>query len=68
MKAELLYTKDEGPWTGRRWLNAEAHVDPAAGSATATVPAGAAVFYISLIDEKGLIVSSEHVEIERPSK
>ncbi|WP_165231308.1 alpha/beta hydrolase family protein [Aquisphaera insulae] len=61
VKAELLYTKDDGPWTARRWETAEAKIEPAAHAAVANLPAGTTACFLNLEDERGLIVSSEHV-------
>jgi hypothetical protein len=57
----LLYTEDEGPWTNRRWQTVPAVVDQAAKTATATLPPKAKVYYLNLIDERELIVSTEHI-------
>ncbi|MDB5350552.1 MAG: hypothetical protein JWN86_1799 [Planctomycetota bacterium] len=63
VKAELLFTRDGGAWTGRKWETAEATVDGGRTRATATVPMGATVYYLNLVDEGGQVVSSEHAEI-----
>ncbi len=62
VKAEILYTEDGGAWKDRRWERASAEVDVAARTASATVPLKAKVYYLNLIDERGLIVSTEHLE------
>lgn len=59
-KAELCFTKDSGKWQKRLWDSAPAKLDGT--KASASVPEGAKVFYLNLIDEHGLVVSSEHVE------
>lgn len=59
-KAELNFTKDSGPWPDRKWEGAPATVDAAAGRASAALPQGAKLYYLNLIDERGLVVSSEH--------
>jgi len=63
-KAELNFTKDTGKWQQRKWETVPATVDAAANKATATLPEGATVYYVNLIDERGMYVSSEHEEIK----
>jgi len=60
VKAELAYTKDAGKWQNRKWETLPAKIE--AGRAAAAVPEGARVFYLNLIDERNLVVSTEHVE------
>lgn len=62
VKAELNFTKDTGPWQKREWQTVPATVDGAASRVSAEVPVGATVYYFNLIDERGLVVSTEHVE------
>ena len=40
--------------------HSEPTVDAAASKASAPLPQGAKLYYINLIDERGMIVSSEH--------
>ncbi|MBI5397742.1 MAG: prolyl oligopeptidase family serine peptidase [Verrucomicrobia bacterium] len=61
VKAELNFTKDSGVWKDRKWETMPAELDAPKHKAAATVPAGATVFYLNLTDERGLVVSSEHV-------
>lgn len=65
-KAELLFTNDEGKWQDRLWESLPAVVNTDETRVTATVPEEAAVFYLNLIDEKGLVVSTEHVIAAKP--
>jgi dienelactone hydrolase len=60
VKAELSFTRDAGKWQPRKWDSAEAMIQ--GGRASARIPDGARVFYLNLIDERALVVSSEHVE------
>lgn len=62
-RAELNVTKDAGPWTGRWWDTVPAAVDPSGGRVSAEIPDGATAYYLNLIDARGLIVSTEHVEV-----
>ncbi|MCC6446674.1 MAG: acetylxylan esterase [Armatimonadetes bacterium] len=62
VRAELNVTKDTGPWQERNWEAIPAQVE-AGSKVTATLPDGVAVYYLNLTDEKGLVVSTEHVEI-----
>lgn len=61
-RAELCYTRDVGLWQKRKWQTATAEVDPSGGRASAALPEGVRVYFVNLIDERGLLVSSEHVE------
>ncbi len=61
-QAELLYTEDEGAWKDRRWQTAPAVIDQTKHTATATLPAKAKVYYLNLIDDRNLLVSTPHVE------
>lgn len=60
VKAELEFTKDVGKWQKRTWETAPAAIQ--GSRAAAPIPAEAKVFYLNLIDERGLVVSTEHVE------
>jgi len=60
-KAELLYTKATGTWPDRLWELAPAAVEP--GRVSATLPEGVTCYYLNLIDERGLTVSTEHEDI-----
>ncbi|WP_043583586.1 alpha/beta hydrolase family protein [Geminisphaera colitermitum] len=63
-EAVLNFTRTSGGrWQDRIWETMTATVDDVASRATATVPADASVFYFNLTDARGLIVSSEHVEM-----
>jgi len=62
VKAELNFTKDTGRWPERKWEFIPAAMDQP-GKATATLPEGTTVYYFNLTDERGLLVSSEHVEL-----
>src|SRR5262249_4106846 len=59
--AELNYTKDIGKWQTRKWETIPAKIT--GDSARATVPDGATVFYINVIDERETVASSEHIEV-----
>jgi len=59
VKAELNYTTDAGPWQKRRWETAPATVT--GNTVTATLPsAGSLVYFLSLTDQRGLLVSTAH--------
>lgn len=59
VKAELNYTTDAGAWQKRTWRAATAELHPGEHRASASLPAGVTAFYLNLIDERGLVVSSE---------
>lgn len=64
VKAELNYTTDTGKWQDRVWHTVPADLDMATRTASAGLPDGLTVYYLNLVDEHGLIVSSEHVEVK----
>ena len=63
VEAELCFTKASGKWQERLWETAPGRIDRQRVSAA--VPEGATVFYLNLIDDRGLVVSTEHVETKR---
>lgn len=66
VKAELNYTAASGKWQDRIWETIPASLSPGAKKAIATLPEGVSVYYFNIIDDRGLYVSSEHVEVEKP--
>jgi dienelactone hydrolase len=61
-RAVLCFTRDTGKWTERLWETAPAeHSD---GRATATLPDGMKCYFLNLTDERGLVVSTEHEELQ----
>jgi hypothetical protein len=60
--AELLYTKDHGDWVKREWNSTPATTEPN-GRVTADLPDGTSVCYFNVHDDRGLLVSSEHIAI-----
>jgi hypothetical protein len=67
-RAELNFTRDDGRWQQRKWESAPAELDPAARRATARLPQGVKVYYLNLVDRRGLIVSSEHEVVPNAAK
>jgi hypothetical protein len=63
VEAELNYTTDAGKWQERQWETVPAMLDADGGIAAAELPEGVTVYYFNLIDERGLVVSSKHVEL-----
>lgn len=62
VKADLKYTKSaNGPWKDREWQSVPAQLDTAAHRASAVLPDGVTAYYLNLLDDRGLVVSSEHV-------
>lgn len=59
-RAELCYTADDGRWQDRLWESAPARLE--GRHAVADLPANATTYFLNLIDERGLIVSTEHAE------
>lgn len=62
-QAELNFTRDTGKWQQRKWETVPAQLDAAQHRASARLAEGVRVYYLNLVDERGLIVSSEHEEI-----
>jgi cephalosporin-C deacetylase-like acetyl esterase len=59
VKGELNFTKDSGKWQKRKWETVPAELS--GDRVSAAIPEGAAAFYLNLIDDRGLVVSAEHV-------
>jgi len=59
-RAELNYTTDSGKWQDRNWQTIAGTLDVANGKASAVLPDNVTVYYFNLIDERDLVVSSEH--------
>ena len=57
VKAELLFTKAGGAWKDRLWETAPATLEN--GKASAPLPDGATAWFLNIVDERKLIVSSE---------
>jgi len=64
VRAELNFTKDDGVWQKRKWETIPATVSPDEHKASVTIPQGVRVYFLSLIDDRGLIVSTEHEELK----
>jgi dienelactone hydrolase len=63
IRAELNYTLDSGVWEHRRWQTMAADLDHGRSMASAPLPEGVKVHYFNLIEQRGLIVSSEHATV-----
>lgn len=57
-RAELVFTRQEGAWPEREWETLPARID--GDTITAGVPEDAVMCYVNVVDERGLLVSSEH--------
>jgi hypothetical protein len=62
VKAELCFTRDTGRWQDRKWETAEAAIDAKSRRVSGKLPEGSRVVYLNLVDDRGLIVSTEHHE------
>jgi dienelactone hydrolase len=61
---QLHYTGDVGPWQERKWQSIEAEVG--GGEVRARLPDGRPlVYYLSVTDRRGAMVSTEHAELPR---
>jgi hypothetical protein len=65
VKAELNYTTGTNTWKERLWQTVPASLDTGAGKASAELPKDVSVYYFNLVDERNLVVSSEHEEIRQ---
>jgi dienelactone hydrolase len=65
-EASLCFTTNSGPWQKRLWQTAPAHV--ASNEISAELPsARPLVAYLSITDEGGRHVSSEYIEVPKPT-
>lgn len=63
VKAELNYTPDANKkWQEREWITIPALIE--SDIVKAEIPTNAAVYYFNITDERGIVVSSEHIEIK----
>ncbi len=60
-QAELVYTLDDGIWRERSWETKPASID--GNTVSATIPTSTTVYYFNITDSRGLISSSEHIEV-----
>ena len=67
VKAELNFTKAEGVWRNREWASIPAEIGSEENQVSALLPEESRVYYFNLTDERGLVVSTEHVEVTLPS-
>jgi len=59
---QLHYTTDSGPWQKRDWHSAEARI--AGASVQADLPGERPlVYYLSVTDQRGAMVSTEHASL-----
>jgi dienelactone hydrolase len=65
-KAELHFTTESGRWQERKWTSQPAQYDRATGTITAQLPQTRPLAaFITVQDDRGLIVSTEHVELAK---
>jgi dienelactone hydrolase len=65
VRAELSYTAAaSGDWEKREWKTVPAELSP--GLAQATLPEDAAIYFVNLVDDRGLLASSEHESLSGP--
>jgi len=62
--AELCFTTGSGKWDQRMWYAEPAMVNTSKNRAVGKMPDGTKVCYLSLIDERELVVSTEHTMAE----
>jgi dienelactone hydrolase len=66
VKAELNFTTATGNWKERKWETLPATLDAAQRRISAVIPGGTTVHYFNIVDERQLVISTEHVETPRP--
>ncbi|XHR30612.1 MAG: alpha/beta hydrolase family protein [Chthoniobacteraceae bacterium] len=66
VSATLNYTRDGGVWQKRNWETLPAAIDETQHRVSAQLPKDATVWFINLIDNRNLIVSSEHQPLQVP--
>jgi dienelactone hydrolase len=59
-RAELNYTIDAGERDDQVWHSQPMEINDSAGKATGLLPESTAVYFVNLIDDRGLISSSSH--------
>lgn len=65
-KLQLHFTSDTGRWQERKWHSRDASYDRDAGTISAKLPAERPVaVFITAVDDRGLTVSTEHVEFAK---
>lgn len=62
-QANLCYTTDRGPWQKRLWQSHPATLSPNDHRASATLPPGTTVYYLTLTDSRHLLISTDHEEL-----
>jgi len=60
-RAELVYTCATGIWPERQWEAAPAEID--GETIRATLPEATAVYFLNVIDARGLVVSTEYEDL-----
>lgn len=62
-RAELNFTRGRGRWQDRLWETVPAELDRRRSRATAVLPERVTVYYLNLVEDRGCVVSAEHVEL-----
>jgi hypothetical protein len=60
VRAEFCFTRDTGKWQDRKWDSIPAAMDAASHRITAQIPDGVRAGFLNLIDDRGLVISTEH--------
>jgi dienelactone hydrolase len=65
-KAELLFTHDDGRWQERKWQSSAATIDADRKRFEAKLPdVRPLTCFFTVADERGLVVSTDHVELSK---
>jgi dienelactone hydrolase len=62
--AEVNFTRADHRWADRHWETAPAKVDTEGHRISATLPGDATVAYLNLVDARGRVASTEHIEMK----
>lgn len=63
-KAEFHFTTDSGRWQDRKWTTVPAKIDQDRKQIVAEIPtARPLVGFMTVVDERGLVVSTDHVQL-----
>jgi hypothetical protein len=59
----LNFARDTGKWQDRKWESAAATIDADRRKVIGQLPAGTAVYYLNIFDDRECAVSSTHEEL-----
>ncbi|NKB70301.1 MAG: prolyl oligopeptidase family serine peptidase [Candidatus Latescibacteria bacterium] len=63
VRAEICYTRASGYWSDRKYNVLPATIDYDKGRVEAVIPSQTRVCFLNLYDDRGCVVSTEHIEL-----